>query len=318
MIRQEVRPQRSAMEPVVLSRHGGLSVTVAPEHGARIAQITDPRGHNWLADTGAGELADGAPVEFAGGTRGGWDECLPSVSACADPSRPGFDVADHGDFWATPWAVQRQDDDSVSLVSDVPGHPLQVRKTVRLPADRERLLVEIEVRNRSELPYRFLYSAHPLWAFQHDAVVDIPGAGQMITAFGTGWPEPMCGEWPMLAAADAAPQNISQIARRGGRSNYKVFVRWAGRASYAVPALGSAVLVTQSPGVTPWLGLCVNRGGYPDSSAGDYWIALEPTTAPTDSLFTAVESGWAVMLDPAGVVRWTTEIEVVHGRPARS
>lgn len=302
-------------DTVILSRHGGLSVTVMPAHGARVAQIIDARGNDWLADTGAGELPAGAPVEFSGGTRGGWDECLPSVSACTDPNRPGTEIADHGDFWAAPWAVNHLDEHCVRLVSDVPGHPLQVKKTVALPADRESLHVEIEIRNRTDLPYQYLYSAHPLWAFEHDVSIDLPGAGRMRTAFGPGWREPVNGEWPLFSLPCAAPQDMSQIVRRGDRSNYKVFVRWSGRAQYCVEALDSALRLRQSPEVNPWLGICVNRGAYPDASAAEHWIALEPTTAPIDSLAVAVQSGWAQKLEPAAAVRWTTQIQIVHGAP---
>lgn len=294
-------PQMSTAEPVVLARRGGLAITVVPAHGARITQIADPRGNNWLADTGASELPDGAPVEFAGGTRGGWDECLPSVSACADPNRPGVDIADHGDFWAAPWTVHQLDDDSVTLVGDVPGHPLQVRKTVGLPADRESVQVDIDIRNRADRPYQFLYSAHPLWAFEHDVVVDLPGAGETVPGFGL---------------PDVLP-DVSRIAYRGERTNYKVFIRWSGRARYSVPALNSAVSLRQSPEINRWLGVCVNRGAYPNLSAGDHWVALEPTTAPTDSLAAAVQSGSAAVLQPGGSVRWTTDIEVVHGEAMR-
>lgn len=298
--------------PVVLSRHGGLSVTVMPGHGARIAQITDAQGNDWLASTGAGELPADVPVEFSNGTRGGWDECLPSVSACTDPSRPDTEIADHGDFWAAPWAVNHLNEHCVRLVSDVPGHPLLVRKTVTLLTDRESLHVEIEIRNRTGRPYQYLYSAHPLWTFEHDVSIDLAGAGQIRTAFGPYWSEPVIGAWPHLSLRDAAPQDMSQISRRGDRSNFKVFVRWSGQAQYRIPALDSALRLRQSPGVNPWLGICVNRGAYPDASAADHWIALEPTTAPTDSLPTAVESGWARELKPAAAVRWTTQIQIVH------
>lgn len=303
--------------PVVLSRPNGLSLTLIPAHGGRIAQITDARGNNWLADTGAAELPADAPVEFSGGTRGGWDECLPSVSDCTDPNRPGIEIADHGDFWATPWAVDDLDEHCVSLVSEVPGHPLQVRKTVALPAEYESMYVEIEIRNRTDLPYRYLYSAHPLWAFEHDISIDLPGAGRMRTAFGPGWLEPVRGKWPLLPSPDSAPQDMSQIARHGDRSNYKVFVRWSGRAQYRVKALDSALRLRQSPEVNPWLGLCVNRGAYPHAAAAEHWIALEPTTAPTDSLAVAVQSGSAQKLGAAGTVRWSTQIQIVHGAPVR-
>lgn len=317
MIGQAARRRKAGTEPVVLSTRGGLTVTVMPSRGARIGQITDTLGTNWLADTGAGELPDGAPVEFANGSRGGWDECMPSVSGCPDPNRVGADIADHGDFWATPWAVESLDEGAVALTTGRADHPLQVRKTVSLPAGRESLRVDLEVLNRSGSPYRFLYSAHPLWAFSNDAMIDVPGASEMSTAFGPGWPQRTAGSWPMAPAANSGRQDISRIPYRGDRTNYKVFVRWSGEARLTVPALESAVVLRQSPAITPWLGICVNRGAYPSTLDGDHWIAIEPTTAPTDSLVTAIESGWERTLEPGRVVAWTTNIEIVHGVRSR-
>lgn len=318
MIGQAARRRTAGTEAVFLSNRGGLTVTVIPSRGARIAQITDSLGTDWLADTGAGELPDGAPVEFAKGNRGGWDECLPSVSGCADPNRAGIDIADHGDVWATPWVVKHLDEGTVALTSSRRDHPLEMRKTVSLNADRERLRVDLEVLNRSATPYKFLYSAHPLWVFGHDAAIDIPGACVMSTAFGPDWPRPIQGSWPMAPGGNNGVQDISRILHRGDPANYKVFVRWSGEARLSFPALGSAVVLRQSPAVTPWLGICVNRGAYPSTVDGDRWIAIEPATAPTDSLVTAVESGWERTLEPGAVLSWTSNIELVHDVRSRS
>jgi galactose mutarotase-like enzyme len=290
---------------------------VIPAHGARIAQITDALGNNWLTDTGSGELTDGAPVLFAGGTRGGWDECLPSVSACPDPNRPGFDVADHGDFWAARWSVDSLEDGAVVMVSDLPHHPLQVRKTVTLTPDREEVEVEVEIGNRSGAPYRFLYSAHPLFAFEHDTTIEIPGAGDVVTGFGPDWPDPLAGEWPLLVETDGRSRDLSQIPYLGELVNHKVFVRWAGQVRMSVPALGSSMLMRQPGEENPWLGLCVNRAAYPSTAEGDRWIALEPTTAPTDSLVSAVECGSDVTIAAGGSRSWTTKVEILHDQGDR-
>lgn len=290
-------PFEGRAEPVVLTRTHGVSVTVVPGYGARIAQITDSHGNDWLANTGAQELADDVPVSFAAGTRGGWDECLPSVAPCGDPNRPGCDIADHGDFWAAPWSATMLDDHAATFITAVPGHPLAMRKTVRLPAGRQRFTVDIDIVNRSDAPYQFLYSAHPLWAFNSDVVVDVPGSGDFVAGFG---------------CPDDLTAPIGEIVRRGDRTNYKVFVRWSGTARYAVPALSTAVVLRQDPAVNRWLGVCVNRGGYPAGMAGDYWIALEPTTAPTDSLATAAQAGSAAVLKPRESVRFRTSVEFLH------
>lgn len=306
------------VEQIELSRPGGLTVTVIADHGARISRLTDSRGVQWLAGTGAAELPATTPTLFANGTRGGWDECLPSVSTCDDPNRPGVAIADHGDFWARPWTVTQTDDHSVTMSAAIPGHPLRATKTVTLAGGAEKLRVDVQLRNHSDHPYAFLYSAHPLWAFTRDAHLDLPGAGEFITAFGPGWSDPKTAYWPNLPTGSGARQDLSDIPLRGELINYKVFVRWSGTARLEFPDLGSALLLQQRPDTAPWLGVCINRGAYPSRAGGDHWIALEPTNAPTDSLVTAVGLGSAQVLQAAATACFTSQIQIQHSEPAAS
>lgn len=299
---------------VLTAEHPGLTVTVVPRSGARIAQITDAAGRNWLIDTGRAEPNTDRPIAFAEGTRGGWDECLPSIVSCTDPNsgRAGSQIADHGDFWARPWTVQELLATEVVLDSGDVHHSLRIRKTIRLRPGRPGFEVRLDVHNRSERAYRFLYSAHPLWAWSNTAEIELPGATEVRTGFGQQWPEPLSGSWPLLSNGVGDPVDLSTVSRTGKPTNYKVFVRWAGHARLSFPALRSAVELRQSSQLTPWLGICVNRDAWPAVGAGESWIAIEPTTAPTDSLLEAVMAGTDQVLEPGQSLSWTSSIEIVQ------
>ena len=299
---------------VLTAEHPGLTVTVVPRSGARIAQITDAAGRNWLIDTGRAEPNTDRPIAFTEGTRGGWDECLPSIAACTDPNpgHTGSQIADHGDFWSRPWTVQELLATEVSLDSGDVDHPLRIRKTIRLWPGCPGFEVSLDVHNRSERDYRFLYSAHPLWAWSNTAVIELPGATELRTAFGQQWPESLSGSWPFLNDGVGDPDDLSTVLRAGNPTNYKVFVRWAGHARLSFPALRAAVVLRQSSQHTPWLGICVNRDAWPAVGAGESWIAIEPTTAPTDSLLEAVRSGSDRVLAPGQSLSWTSSIEIVQ------
>ncbi len=312
MISSPATQETADTDPSVLTAPGGLTVSVIPDHGARIAQITDHDGHPWLADTGHAELPAGAPAMFADGTRGGWDECAPSVSGCADPNRPGVQIADHGDFWTTPWIVESGSEQAIALRSDIPGHPLQMRKTVTVTPGRESVRVEVALHNRGSAPYHFIYSAHPLWSFEHDVIIDLPEGSETFTAFGPDWPLPIAGHWPLIPTGTAGRKDLSQIPYEGHLVNYKVFIRWTGQVRMTVPTLASTLLLQHSANQNPWLGLCVNRAAYPSRSGGDRWIALEPTTAPTDCLVSAIGSGSHATLASGETRRWVTDIEISH------
>lgn len=308
------RPADGQALVVCLSAEGHpLTVAVVPGSGARIAQITDASGRAWLMDTGRAEPPTSRPVAFVEGARSGWDECLPSVAACADPNsgRTGERIADHGDFWAQPWRVEHASATEVRLDSGGIDHPLRVRKTIRLWSGRSGFEVRLDVHNQSDDEYRFLYSAHPLWAWEHPAKVNLPGATEVRSAFGEAWPVAAVARWPLMTVGDGGRRDLSDLPRSGKPENYKVFVRWAGEAWLSFPSLRTAVVLRQSPEVTPWLGLCVNRDAWPAVGAGESWIAIEPTTAPTDSLPTALELGADRLLAPGASLNWTSSIELV-------
>ena len=283
----------------------GLTVTVTPEGGARITQLTDRTGRRWLVETGrpqVGTATDPARVDFADGSRGGWDECVPSVAACRHPDT-GDPVADHGDLWWRPWRVVRLTRERVTLEPAVRTGPLLARKTVTVGRTRPELRVRLAVRNTGDRDHRVLYSAHPLWRWPGDARLDVPAGGETRGAFGRVRGG---GSWPHCGGYD-----LSALARAGVPENFKAFVRWDGRATLS---FGAAVLMlSRSGGPTPWLGVCVNRDAWPPQSPGDSWIALEPTTSPTDSLVEATAAGDAVTLAGGHHVVWENTVRIRAG-----
>lgn len=291
----------------------GLTVGVVPEAGARIAEIVDTSGRNWLVDTGRREPSSGSRIDFVNGSRGGWDECMPSVVACPDPNagRSGMQIGDHGDFWCLPWAVRRRSTRQIVLDSDEIDHPLRIVKTVSLSQRRRRLTVNLNVVNRSGAAYSFLYSAHPLWAWQGPAAIELPAAGVVRVAFGARWDKASEGTWPLVMDASGLRHNVADVPESGVPENYKFFVRWDGRARLCFPALHTAVVVRQPSKLTPWLGICVNRNAWPGVGEGENWIAIEPTTAPTDSLLNAMREGATPSLSPGDSLSWTNTVELV-------
>ncbi|MBZ2199745.1 aldose 1-epimerase family protein [Occultella gossypii] len=303
--------------PIVLTS-ADLTVSVVPATGARIAQITDATGRDWLVQTDRPEPGTDQPIPFTAGTRGGWDECLPSIAECADPNpgRSGEPIRDHGDFWSRPWRTARASASEIVLDRRDPNHPLQLRKSIRLLPGRAALEVRIDVSNAGPRDYRFLYSAHPLWSWPEAAVIVIPQAGQVVSAFGPRWPQPVVGTWPSLGPSGGT-FDLAEVARTGPSENYKVFVRWAGVARLEFPDLGAAVTMRQSTDSAPWVGLCVNRDSWPEQGAGASWIAIEPANAPSDSLVDAWRQGSAHLLQPGRSMSFTNEVEITPepGRP---
>lgn len=271
-----------------------LTTTVVPEAGARIAQLADHTGRGWLVETDRPEPAyppdvARADVRFTDGTRGGWDECVPSVAATSES-------ADHGDFWFRPWQVTHRTDRSVGLRA-VQFGPLYLSKTVTLHETRAELRVDVEVHNSGGDRLPVLYSAHPLFRWTSTARLEFPRAGEVRPAFGSV-------RHPVRHGA--------VVPRTGAPENYKAFVAWSGTARVSFADRTGGIVMRQPVGGARlrWLGVCVNRDSWPADAPGESWIALEPTTCATDSLDEAEASGQSVVLEPGSRRRWAVTVEI--------
>lgn len=282
--------------------NGHLTVAVVPESGARIAELRDHHGRNWLVESERREIAypsDVSPddVRFEDGSRNGWDECVPSVSA-----EPG--IADHGEAWFRPWTTRNAAPHCATWARDITcadGIPLRLVKTVRLLDSCPAMAVALQIENLGTRDASIVYSAHPLFRWTSDATVQLPGAGETLAAFGRpSGPS----RWP-------TNDNLSRLRRQDRPENYKFFVRWTGRAQLTFDDVPSTLTLEQpDTETTPWIGLCVNRDHWPQPEPGESWIALEPTSSPTDSRREAVATATAMVVPAGGSRSWTTTVTI--------
>lgn len=289
-----------------------LSVDVLAERGAHIEQIHDnPSDVDWLAAFGR-TAKPGVTKTFADGTRSGFDDCLPSIAPCADPNdgRRGSMIADHGDFWSAPWSVRERSDTAVALDTHGIDHVLVVHKRVELALDQPSLTIVYRLTNRGDHSYRYLYSAHPLFAWPSDARLLLPAGAPVSVAFGGGIAAPgSSGRWPWLPGR-TGPVDLTRVPLDGDRVNYKVFVRSPGSCTLQFAGRDRELTMDYSPSRLPWLGICVNRGAWPSPAARENWIALEPATAPADSLTDAIARGDERTLAPGQTTSWALHLKL--------
>lgn len=190
-----------------------VAVTLRPAQGGRLTGLTDRRtGVQWLHEGRTGHPFVPA-MAFRDGARGGFDECLPSVAACPypDPQWGAAVVADHGDFWSWPWTVVSQSSTTITLDTRDVEHPLLLTRNVTVGAAGG-VRLTYGLRNRSALPYLYLYSAHPLFALPDGGRLDLPPA-PLRTAFGARLRPGTQSRWPYVLGADAGPFDYSDLCR---------------------------------------------------------------------------------------------------------
>ena len=317
-----------AVKENVVIRAGECSVTILPRLGGKIASIR-------VGDTELlqGPLAPYAPrtrtMSFDEGDASGWDECLPSVAACEVETVGGTaSVPDHGDLWRVEWSEirdQRSGEDqrsaggSGTLSVDCFSLPLTLERTVGLTEAGAgwRLRVDYLLRNTGIFTAPWSWAAHPLFLAEAGDRIVLPGPVETLRVEGSGGGR--LGEsggtvtWPVatlpngnvcdLSLAQGAEAGIGDKLFAGPLSaaeNWCLLVR---------PKAGVRIRVGFDPAATPYLGLWLCYGGWPHGPGPKQTcVALEPATAPVDSL--AVQGPWSRTLEPGSSVSWAMTVEI--------
>lgn len=310
-------------ENVVISA-GDCSVTILPQFGGKIASIR-VKGKELLQ----APLAPIAPrtqtMSFDAGDASGWDECLPSVAACTVPYTVATaQIPDHGDLWRVAWEEtgtkdQGRGTNELSLKARCFSLPLEVERVISLSQTGEgfRLSLRYTVTNTGAIPAPWSWAAHPLFLAEAGDRIVLPETIHTLRLEGSGgnrlgkngdavsWPTARLagGEETDLSVALAPDSGVGDKLFTGPLSaaeNWCELIR---------PAAGVKIRVIFDTAATPYLGLWICYGGWPEKDGPKQTcVALEPSTAPVDSL---AETGpWSRKLAPGEWFNWPMRVEI--------
>ena len=303
----------------VLIRSGACAVIVLPQFGGKIASIR----------IGEQELLQQplAPIEprtrtmaFDAGDASGWDECLPSVAACSVETEGGIaEIPDHGDLWRVDWPPKINEANSVTYRGECFSLPLRLERTLTLTehATRWTLNLDYSVTNLSSERVPWSWSAHPLFAIEEGDRIVLPESLKSLRLEGSGGGR--LGKngdsvaWPMARLADGSRVDLSVADAPDSGIGDKLF---AGPLSTSQtwcelvrPSAGVRIRVSFDEKATPYLGLWICYGGWPEKPGPkQVCVALEPATAPVDSL--AVTGPWSRVLEPGDCFSWPMDVEI--------
>jgi len=293
-------------------RSAEVEIAVAPHRGARISGLLDRRtGRNWLAGDARGPIPADAD-RFGAAAAAGWDECFPNVAAEASPGDAirGRPLRDHGDLWGRAWRSVASGEQSLTLAYDGDGYEFERRLALR----GETLEADYRVLNRSARALPFLWAAHPLLALRPGERLELPGVRTVEASYLSTAPEGARGRalaWP--EGDGCAPFPLDRIQPASAHFAGKFFAR--------PPSAGVArvIGVNQSLEIE-WegvdhLGLWLTYGAWPTRNDIVH-VALEPTTAPFDSLAEAIAAGAAKTLAPGAERGWKVRVRLRVGGAA--
>ena len=318
-----IKEEAVAKENVVI-RAGNCALTLLPHLGGKIASIKI--GDEELLQ---GPLTAYAPrtrtMSFDAGDASGWDECLPSVAACTIETDSGnASIPDHGDLWRVVWPEVRDQGSgvrhraSVTLRGVCFSLPLELERTIQLTESAEgyRLRVDYSLKNTGASPTPWSWAAHPLFVAEAGDRIVLPDSITEFRLEGSGGnrlgKRGNVVSWPVAALADGSRADLSRSQSADANIGDKLFAgplraaeNWC---ALERPRAGVRIKVSFNPSATPYLGLWICYGGWPDGPGPkQVCVALEPATAPVDSL--AETGAWSRVLGPGSSFSWSMDVE---------
>ena len=294
---------------MIVLENDAVRLACEPDVGARITSLVDRRtGREWLVQgTLPGTAAAWAAEEavFGGAEAFGWDECLPTVAQCPDPTDATAPaLRDHGDQWGRPADVEATDDRLVATWTRS-RWPLRFRRAVTLEGAAVACEYELESGGDQALP--IVWSMHALLALDPGSRIVIePGGDARVThhegfAFAPGL-ETVA--WPGGATA------LDVVRDVGARQAAKLYLDARSLTRVAARGTdGSELRFAWDRAFAPTLGIWLDYGGWPPGELR-HQVAIEPTTSADDDLASAITAGRARILEPGPPLRWKVRLEL--------
>ena len=320
----------AAVENVVIQA-GNCFLTVLPALGGKISSLRV--GEHELLQAPLKPLAARThTMGFDDADASGWDECLPSVSACVVETEAGpIEVPDHGDLWRVAWEVVEATGDSNTMRAMCFSMPLELTRSMilRQIGSGWRLSLMYTLANLGSRPLPWAWSAHPLFVCDESDRIVLPPSIQKVRVQGSGGGrltektrECDAVGWPVATLADGSKDDLSLTKAANSGAGDKLFAgpmidASDGWSSLERPGLALRITVRVDVEKTPYLGLWLCYGGWPDGSGPkQVCVALEPTTAPADSLAEALSGAFPQSevrfpaLGPGETFSWPMDIEI--------
>lgn len=300
----------------IVMENEAIRAVILPELGAKIASLMNLKtGREFLLQHPdrpyrRARYAD-SMVDY---DISGFDECLPTISACAYSEAPfrGVMMPDHGEVWALPWKYEVQGEELTLEVAGV-HLPYLLRRKTRLAGSVVEL--EYEITNLSDKSFKYLWSAHPLLAIEAGAEIVLPpDVSEVLVDYSAGhrFAIGKTISWPRASATNGKPGTLNEISGPQQKTADKLFTPRLsqGHCGLRFPHTGEAVFFRFDPRLVPFLGLWICQGGFPTEGLSEFTVALEPCSGRPDSLVTAIARGECPELSAHATHRWWLHVEI--------
>ena len=272
-----------------------------PGIGGKVRQIVDRKTGNPLLVSSTKPYQQIPPGSlWTDFDTSGMDDCFPNIEpgSYPFPHLKGEQLFQMGEWVYGAWDVAWADNETVVLERKGIRFDYLARKTFRL-LEPDILEIQYEVQNLMELPFRHLWSAHPLFAVKDEFELQLPNDEIDFKVFpGSGESRP----WPTYNSTDLSHQWIPH-----GRT-LKTFLIGLKDGQCRLKLPDKTISISFDLKTTSILGVWFNNFGFPKAGNPFRCIAIEPCTTASDSL-EQLEANAYPLLEPHKSSRWWLKIQ---------
>ncbi len=237
--------------------------------------------------------------------------------ACSRPWRPV--AGGVGDAGTRESGIRDQSVQSVALRGECFSLPLVLERSLAVSEKQGgwRLDLNYRVTNTGGYPVPWAWAAHPLFVVEAGDRIVLPPSIRSLRLEGSGGQRLGQGgatvAWPIAQLASGGQTDLSVAQPPDSGIGDKLFTgplseseNWC---ALERPSARLRIKVSFDTSATPYLGLWICYGGWPDRPGPkQVCVALEPATAPVDSL--AKTGAWSRTLDPGQSYPWTMHVDL--------
>ena len=272
-----------------------LKVSVIPELGAKIAQIKDKHAnYDWLWEDPTRPLrARQVTDKYDEHDITGFDECFPNIGISSYPGDPDLILPDHGELWSQAWSCEKTND---SIISTAIGKVLPYKFERKITLKDRSLVFSYAIENTGQESFKGFWSAHPLFNAVEGMQILLNGNRPMTKEFGFSGRMGSDGAdgyeghldsyiWPNTIGESGKSYDLSQVTLAEPLTD-KVVVSAPddGVITLLNPHHKCSVRFLLNPQEIPYVGMCFNLDAWPFTGRKARWLAIEPSTGPTDKL----------------------------------
>ncbi|BBI35466.1 hypothetical protein [Cohnella abietis] len=285
-----------------------LRLTLLPSLGGKaISLINKQTGREWLDRPSGRPFQRPTNGSFWGDwDRCGWDEMIPTIDPCTVTLHDGsvLYAPDHGEVWSLPWSIYREDYQTTVLSVEGPIWPYSLEKRISLNGST--IQFSYRLLNKSKLALPFIWAPHPILKAREGMQIILPDSvdNVVVAVASTGWlgERDSSWNWP-VAEVQGKLNSLDSMPALSTNRFQKLYVNPDLHCSWCMvldPSTGEAFRFDYDPSQLPYTGIWMNAGGW----AGEYQVALEPSTGYLDHLGEAFATGRCASIEAGEGRSW--------------